>query len=121
MTIASELKNLEKELWEANREGDDGFYKRVVRDDGLSVSTHGALGKDDIVAAVAKNVNHFLTVDLSHMKVVQINEGSALVTYKATATALVDDEKQKYEVLATSVYAREGDEWRSVLHQQTEL
>jgi hypothetical protein len=121
MTIASELKNLEKELWEANREGDEGFYRRVVRDDGLSVSTHGALGKADIIKAVAKNVNQFLSTDLSHMKVLQLTEGSAVVTYKATVTALVDDEKQKYEVLATSVYAREGDEWRSVLHQQTEL
>lgn len=121
MTIASELKQLEKEMWRANREGDGDFYDRVVREDALTVSKHGVAGKADIVPNVTRNENPFLKTDLSHLKVVQISEDSALVTYKATVTALIDDEQQKFQVLATSVYAREDDEWRSVFHQQTEV
>ena len=121
MTIASELKNLEKEMWRANREGDGSFYERVVREDGLIVSKQGVASKDDIVPVINKNEHPFLKTDLSHLKVVQISEDSALVTYKAKVTTLVDDAEQKFEVFATSVYAREDDQWRSVFHQQTEV
>lgn len=121
MTIQTELKKLEKEMWRANREGDGSFYERVVRDDALTVSKHGVASKADIVPNVTKNENPFLKTTLTGMQVLQVNADSALVTYKATVTALIDDTEQKFQVLATSVYAREDDEWRSVFHQQTEL
>ena len=121
MTIETELKKLKKEMWRANREGDGSFYERVVRDDALTVSKHGVANKADIVPNVTKNENPFLKTTLTGLKVLQISDDSALVTYKATVTALIDDAEQKFQVLATSVYARDDDEWRSVFHQQTEV
>jgi ketosteroid isomerase-like protein len=121
MTIATELERLEQEMWRANREGDGGFYERVVRDDALVVSRHGVAGKADIVPIVTRNERPFVQTELTDLKVLQISGDSALVTYKATVTALVDDAEERSQVLATSVYAREGDQWRSVFHQQTEV
>jgi hypothetical protein len=121
MTVESELKQLEEEMWRANREGDGSFYERVVRDDALVVSKYGVAGKADIVPTVTKNENPFLKTDLSGIKVLQISDDTALVTYKAAVTALINAVERTFQVLATSVYARDGDGWRSVFHQQTEV
>jgi hypothetical protein len=121
MTVETELKRLEQEMWRANREGDGSFYERVVRDDALVVSRRGVAGKADIVPAVTKNENPFLKTTLADLKVLQISDDSALVTYKATVIALIDNAEREFQVLATSVYARDGDDWRSVFHQQTDV
>ncbi|GAB3827835.1 nuclear transport factor 2 family protein [Dactylosporangium cerinum] len=121
MTVETELEQLEEEMWRANREGDGSFYDRVVRDDALVVSKYGVAGKADIVPTITKNENPFLKTTLADLKVLRISDDSALVTYKATVTALISAAERTFQVLATSVYTRDGDEWRSVFHQQTEV
>jgi hypothetical protein len=121
MDIEQTLLDLEDEMWRANREGDGAFYDRMVRDDGLVVSRYGVATKAEIVPVVTKNENPFIRTDLSDRKVLRITPDSALVTYKAAVTALIDGSEVEFQVLATSVYAREGDGWRSVFHQQTQL
>jgi hypothetical protein len=121
MDVERELVNLETEMWRANREGDGAFYDRVVREDALLVSKSGVVGKADIVPNITKNENPYLRTDLSDVKVLRIGADSALVTYKAAVTALITGSEVPFEVLATSVYARAGDEWRNVFHQQTAL
>ena len=121
MSIEKTLLDLEAEMWRANREGDGAFYERVVRDDALLVSRYGVATKAEIVPGITKNENPYLRTDLSDQKVVRITADTALVTYKAAVTALINGSEEEFEVLATSVYARAGDEWQSVFHQQTPL
>ena len=121
MSVDSELKDLETEMWRANREGDGAFYDRVLRDDTVLVSKYGVVGKADIVPNITKNENPYLRTDLSDFKVVPVGADSALITYRAEVTALVGDAEQTFQVLATSVYARSGDQWQSMFHQQSAL
>jgi hypothetical protein len=121
MNIEQTLLSLEDEMWRANREGDGSFYERVVRDDALVVSRYGVATKAEIVPGIAKNENPYIRTELSDQKVVRITADSALVTYKAAVTALVNGSETAFQVLATSVYARADDEWRNVFHQQTAL
>jgi len=121
MDIEQTLLDLEAEMWRANREGDGAFYERTVRDDALVVSRYGVATKAEIVPGITKNENPYIRTDLSDQKVLRITADSALVTYKAAVTALVNGSEVAFQVLATSVYARAGDGWRSVFHQQTEV
>src|SRR5215212_11512100 len=118
MSIEKTLLDLEDEMWRANREGDGSFYERVLRDDALVVSQWGVAPKAAIVPGISKNDNPYVETELSDRKVLQITGDSALVTYKAEVTTGAG---VTFRLLATSVYAREGDEWRSVFHQQSPL
>ena len=118
MSIEKTLLDLEDEMWRANREGDGSFYERVLRDDALVVSKWGVAPKAAILPGVSKNDNAYVKTELSDRKVLRITDDSALVTYKAEVT---NAEGVTFEAFATSVYAREGDQWRSVFHQQSAL
>jgi hypothetical protein len=118
MSTEQTLLDLEDEMWRANREGDGSFYDRVLRDDALVVSKYGVAGKAAIVPGVSKNENPYVKTVLSDRKVLPITPDSALVTYRVAVT---NDAGVTFEALATSVYAREGDTWRSVFHQQSAL
>jgi hypothetical protein len=116
-----ELIDLETEMWRANREGDGAFYDRVLRDDAIVVSKYGVAGKAEAVPLITKNENPYLKTDLSDLRVLPIGADSALITYRAEVTALIAGAEQTFQVLATSVYARVDDAWRSVFHQQSAL
>jgi hypothetical protein len=70
---------------------------------------------------ISENRNPFTRTDQSGQRVIVIADASALITYRVDYTALVGGEEIDLSALATSVYVREGDQWRSVLHQQTAL
>jgi hypothetical protein len=113
---------LEEEMWRANREGDSAFYDRMLRSDATLVSKYGVATKQEIVPLIQANRNPFIRTALSDQRVIEINAGSALITYRADYTALVEGVGEvDHSVLASSVYAREGDEWKSVFHQQSAL
>jgi uncharacterized protein (TIGR02246 family) len=112
---------LEDEMWRANRAGDGAFYAHLLRDDALVVSRYGVAGKEQIVPVIDKNDNPYLRTDLSNQRVLRITDDSALVTYEAAVTALVNGAEVSFRVLATSVYAYDGQRWRGVFHQQTAL
>ena len=115
------LLDLEDRMWRANREGDGGFYAEVLRDDAMVVSRYGTATKDQIVPGISANRNPYLRTDLSDQQVIMVTADSALVTYRADVTALIEGAEQQFSVLATSVYARGDDGWRSVFHQQSAL
>jgi ketosteroid isomerase-like protein len=116
-----ELVALEEELWRANREGDGAFYARALRDDALAVSRYGVMTKADAVPVIRENRNPYVKTELSDVRVLEVGADGALVTYRADVTALVEGREVDFAVLATTVYAREGDGWLVVLHQQSAL
>jgi uncharacterized protein (TIGR02246 family) len=116
-----ELLAAEEELWRANRAGDGAFYDTNLRDDALVVSKYGVAGKKEIVPVIQANRNPYVSTELSGQRVLAITDDSALVTYKADVTALVEGKEVSFAVLATSVYVKEGDRWRTVFHQQSAL
>jgi ketosteroid isomerase-like protein len=121
MTVETELSTLEENMWTANRAGDGHFYDTRLRADAMVVSRYGVLGKAEIVPGIQRNHNPYLRNKLSDQRVVRISADSALITYRADVTALVDGEEVDFAVLATSVYAREGGGWLCVFHQQSAL
>jgi hypothetical protein len=121
MEYEKDLLAAEEEMWRANREGDGAFYEGHLRDDALLVSKYGVVSKQTVVPMIQANRNPYVKTVLSDQRVLPIADGSALVTYRADVTAATEGGEIEFSVLATSVYAREGDRWRGVFHQQTAL
>lgn len=121
MDFTTELLTLEEEMWRANREGDGDFYDRTLRDDAMMVSPYGVAGKETVVPLIHANKNPFIRSKISDAKVIRLNDNAAVVTYTAEWTARTDNGDVDAKALSTSVYAREGGEWKAVLFQQTAL
>ncbi|MDX6250420.1 MAG: hypothetical protein QOF10_3780 [Kribbellaceae bacterium] len=121
MTVAETLLDLEEQMWRANREGDGAFYAKLLRDDALVVSKYGVMTKAQGIPVIEANHNPYVKTDLSDQKVLQLDENNALVTYRVDVTAVVQGNEVELPSYATSVYTREGDQWRGVFHQQTAL
>ncbi|MBY8338874.1 nuclear transport factor 2 family protein [Streptomyces spinosirectus] len=119
--IAKLLSALEEELWRANRAGDGTTYERLLRKDALLVSRFGTADKERIVPLIEANRNPFVRSELSDRQVRVLSPDSALVTYRVQYTARTDQGDVDHTALATTVYSREDDAWRVVLHQQTPL
>jgi hypothetical protein len=121
MGVEDVLLAAEEEMWRANREGNGAFYDALLRDDALLVSKYGVVEKQAVVPMITANRNPYVKTELSGQRVLRINDATALVTYKADVTATTEAGEVEFSVLATSVYALEGDSWRIVFHQQSAL
>ncbi|MEU4193715.1 nuclear transport factor 2 family protein [Kribbella sp. NPDC026611] len=121
MAIREELLELEGQMWQANREGEGGFYARNLRDDAVVVSKYGVMGKAATVAGIQANRNPFLKTDRSEERVVVVDEHTAIVSYKVDVVALVNGAEVELPSYATSVWNNAAGEWKLVFHQQTAL
>ena len=78
----------------------------------------GVLVKDEIERSISggSRWNH---VALEEHRLMELNHGAALVTYKATARR--DAEAKPYVARASSAYVHDGRSWKLAFHQQTPL
>jgi hypothetical protein len=113
MDLKDTLLRIEHEL----AHGSGAEYDRHL-DDGAAVIVPGqALDKDATVQAIEASPGwDELTID--DARLLETGEGGAALTYRFSGRRGTDF---SYEALMTSVYARRGDEWKLVLHQQTPL
>jgi hypothetical protein len=103
VTVTETLLELEERMWRTNRNGDGAFFAELLREDALVVSKYGVMTK------------------AQGIPVIQLDENNALVTYRVDVTAVVQGKEVELPSYATSVYTREGAQWRGVFHQQTAL
>jgi hypothetical protein len=77
----------------------------------------GVLVSDEIVSTVAGQ--RWSDVELEEHRVLELDDRSALVTYKATAHRASGE--APYVARASSAYVRDGAAWKLAFHQQTPL
>lgn len=58
-------------------------------------------------------------VALEEQRLMELNDGAAVVTYKATARR--DDDPKPYVPRSSSAYVYDGQTWKLAFHQQTSL
>ena len=78
----------------------------------------GVLVKDEIERAIS-GTSRWSEVALEEHRLMELNDGAALVTYKATARR--DSQPKPYIARASSAYVRDGRTWKLAFHQQTPL
>jgi ketosteroid isomerase-like protein len=115
----SELVTLEERGWRALSQGEGGaFYREHMADDGIMVFPVGMYDKAASIGAL-EGVPPWESYELDDMRLVAVGGTGGSVTYHAWARRAGDPDA--YEALMTSVYRRDGERWRLVLHQQTPL
>lgn len=78
----------------------------------------GVLVKDEIERSVS-GTSRWSDVALEEHRLMELNDGAALVTYKATARR--EGAKKPYVARASSAYVHDGRRWKLAFHQQTPL
>jgi ketosteroid isomerase-like protein len=118
-TLERTLLDLEERMWEANRNGDAGYFQAHLADDAIAVASFGVFDKGQAVVQAAENRVPFTRTRLEGARVLQLGEAGALVTYRAFIAAVRDGAPFSFSIYATSAWRRVGDGWEAVLHQWT--
>jgi hypothetical protein len=115
-SIRQELIDLQKALVNAQEHGDAEFVKNAVADDFTSVETNGSTSdKSDFVHDVHPSERPGPAPILYDFKVIQLDEGCAIVTYKAVFPG---NQMERYQHLSDT-WVKQGNEWKLKFQQST--
>jgi hypothetical protein len=114
--FAREIEELERAGWQAlSGAGGADFYSDVMAEDGLMVFPGLVMDKAAALAAI-RSVAPWTSFELRDIRVAEPGPDTAIVVYLARAERRGQPE---YRATMSSVYARRGDHWLLVLHQQS--
>ncbi|MGI8625287.1 MAG: nuclear transport factor 2 family protein [Geodermatophilaceae bacterium] len=97
----------------------DTFYGPLMTDDALMVLANGAVMDRDAVVEALGQSPPWRKYDISDVRLVRTGSDSASLVYVGTAYG--EEEEPVFVGAMSSVYVREGDDWRLALYQQTQL
>ncbi len=119
MTREDEIFELEKGFWTASFAGDGAYYAEHLAEDALLVFAEptGVLEKSDCVRIIGESPASEVRWELSDPRFVELGEGVVGLTYRGSATPRGGSDSQRDR--RSSVYRREGDRWKLVLHHVT--
>lgn len=114
---AEQLKELEREGWEALKSGHARqFYDGVLTDEAVMVFPFGVMERDDAIDGMAES-RRWQDYELDDVSVHELGSGLAVVAYRVRARRGEDD--PPFEAMLSSTYVRSDDGWRMTLHQQS--
>lgn len=108
------LFHLEEQFWTMGID----HYRRHLADAAMMVfpDPGGVLIEDEITRSLAGR-SRWTQVLLEEHRVIELNDGAVVVTYKATAQR--EPCEKPYVARASSAYVHDGRAWRLAFHQQT--
>ena len=112
----AQLQQLEEGFWQAA--GDPARYAEHLAADAVHVFPGWGIADREAVLEGVAGAQPWQAAALHHVRIVPLGEDAAAVVYEARATRA---EQAEYTAAITSVYRREGDEWKLVVHQQTPI
>ena len=119
MDKQEELMRIERSLWT----NEAAIYETTYSPDAILIFPEvGRIGLEHALVAIrAENAagRHWAEVGFAGFSVTRIASDVELVTYEATARW--NDEKGSARTLCATLYARRGDTWRVLFHQQTSV
>jgi hypothetical protein len=101
---------------EALKKNDVDFFKRIVTDDFMGVSTDAKFyDKGDLLdTARVAQVQEYRTYDF---KVLLVNDTTAIVSYDCVVRAMVYDEVPPRYQHVSDLWVKQGDQWRLKFQQ----
>lgn len=109
--------DLEKQVWEALKNGDAEADRRLLSEDFLGVYAAGRAGREAHAAPLGAGPS-VATYTLSAEQVRTLAPGLLLLSYRAEFTA--PDSPDLHRVLVTSIWQQRGETWVNVFSQDTE-
>ena len=115
-SVQQELITAQKAFLDAQERGDVEYVKNAVADDFLSVETNGnSAGKTEFVRDIHPPEHQRPAPILYDFNVVQLDDGCAVVTYKAVFPG---SQLERYQHLSDAWVKRSG-QWRLKFQQST--
>lgn len=115
-SVEQELVNLQKAFQNAQERGDAEYVRNAVADDFLSIETNGdSSGKRELVRDVRPPEKPEPSPVLYDFKVVEFDEGCAVVTYKAVFPG---NQLERYQHLSDT-WVKLGGQWKLKFQQST--
>jgi hypothetical protein len=107
----------EKGAFEAFKQKDATTFNGYLADDFLGVDSGGVTHKAAQAEAMADT--QLKDYALDDIKLVKATKNVVILTYKLTQHGTYKGEPIPAKVYATSVWAKRGEKWLAVLHQET--
>jgi hypothetical protein len=115
-SVQQELINIQKAFLDALERGDAEYVKNAVADDFVFVETNGeSTGKTELVRAVRPPEHPGPSPILYDFNVVQLDEGCAVVTYKAVFPG---GQTERYQHLSDT-WVKQAGQWKLKFQQST--
>lgn len=116
--LAEQLIANEKALTDAQKKRDVEFLKKTLADDFVSAGIDGALHPRSEVIGDAYDIQ-LKEYTPYNLEVLPLNDSAAVVTYDViVAMAKYDEEIPRYQHVS-SIWVKQGDEWRLKFQQAT--
>lgn len=112
---ADELVDLEERFW-LQGGGNPDFWRTHFAEEGVVALPLGIMDKNETMEAMERAAP-WARVDMDDLRVVPFSDAAALVTYRATATRVADEEE--FEAVIGSVYVKRNGAWLLMFHQQS--
>ncbi len=116
--IKEKLTAMEKQAWDAWKNHDADFFKGYLADEALLVGASGVMNKEQMIKGMDEASCEVRSVSQEDFQLVMSGD-TAILTYKAHQDATCDEYVLPTPVWATSVYVKRGEQWLSLLYQET--
>ena len=118
MILESELFDIEQGFWLSGKEH---FLEYVDKECLLAFpqmgEMHGVFSRER-VAATATTSNRWRHLRLTERHILQPNEGTAIISYRADVTRA---DGEPYSALVSSVYVKGKEGWKMAFHQHSPI
>jgi murein L,D-transpeptidase YafK len=111
----------EKQLWEGWKQGDTATFEKHLSPGAWSVGLQGIEERDQVLKSIAKkscSVTSY-SIDETSAKLRKLNENTVVLNYTGRQEAVCAGQKIPNEVYATSIYVREGGQWKNMFYTDT--
>lgn len=115
--VEAEIIELEKQAWQEWKNKNTSFVQNYLADDAFYVYGDGVVDKTQIVNAIP--TCELKSFSLDNFKFRLLDKHSALLNYTAIQDATCYGKKQAVNIRVTSVYAKRGGKWLSLLYMET--
>lgn len=116
--VEQKLTQMEKDLWEAWKNRQLEPFKKAMAAESMNVGSTGIAGTEEALKMLSGDCKVAgYTVDQPQF--LWIDKNSVLMSYHATQDATCGEQKVPPEVWASSIWAKHGNEWKAVFHQET--
>jgi hypothetical protein len=115
---AQPLIDLERAGWEALCDGTAGkFYDDVMTSDALMILANGQVMSRDQVVAALSDAPTWASFGMDEPQIVPVGDEAAALVY--VGRAVRDSDAPPFVAAMTSVYVRDGGDWKLAVYQQT--
>jgi hypothetical protein len=109
---------LEKQAWEGWKNRDAKGFEAVMSDKYVGFASTGRIGKTESIKTLSDQKCEIKSYSFSDEQMHPVGPDVAILTFKAAQDGTCDGKPIPAAVWSASVYAREGDTWKTVYYSE---